>query len=1166
MLLGATLPASAAAAFAPPAPSFGLAGLAAAGVLALVGALALIAALGWRTLRRQAREIGRLREASDRANACRHAAQRRLHELYDNVDLLVVAVDLEWHISYANACFARLAGCDRAALVGEDWVTRFLPASRAVEREAATRALAAGTVARHAEADVLIGPGAPRRVRWSTVPVRDDDGKVVGLLGVGQDVTEELAARRRAERVTGMYEALSRVNRAVVRGAAEGELCDEICAACVEAGHATLASLWRLGDAGLELVAHRGPFGAVFGHVRSPWDHRDPAFASTRTVEALRSGRIAYTNDYLGDARGHPWEDAARASGMRALAAVPFAHQGPATGVLVLHLGEAGWFDSALLSLFETMAADVSYALARLRAERDREQARRQALQHERRFRRVFDTAPQMKTLSDGVQGRLLDVNLAFAQALGLERERLIGRTLAELGLGPAASLAPRLAHGLNEGGGRARGLEARFVCGDGTTLDVLVNAEPMEFGDRQALLTVYSDVTELKRVERELRASLERFQLAASTGNVWAWDLRENLFSPPIAVWQRLGYDDATGPGGWWRLIHDDDREHFQRELVAHLKRQRPFDVEFRVRAADGHDRWLHALGQAQWGPDGRAVQMAGSVFNVSRRLDAERTLRSREQQLAGIIDTTVDAIVSVDAGQRIKVFNRAAAQMFRIDSDAALGQPLSRFIPDAARAAHASHLTAYAQVGAAPCWMGTQQALSALRADGEVFPIEASVSHSGDGETLLLTAVVRDMSEALVVEQARRAQAVAEAANAAKTEFLSHMSHELRTPLNAVLGLMRLALDDAHEPLAPTQRQRAELGEQAGRHLLGLIDDLLDFARLEVGQIAVVAEAVELDPVIDAAIAFCAADARRHDVVLVREPAAATPPAACADARRLRQVLVNLLSNGAKYNRPGGSVRIGVRLEVAGVGVEVVDDGLGMDAQQLAQLFQPFNRLGREQGRIEGCGIGLALSRQLVERMNGWIEVSSEPGRGSRFVVWLPRAAPAGQTPAPDSTLDEQAVAEATGTVLYVEDEPVNRLIMEQFFLRWPGIELQLAPDGATALALVRNRRPDLVLLDMHLPDATGVELAETLRGMVDAQCLPIVMLSAMAGDDDRARAAAAGADEYWTKPWDFDTMAAMIERRLRLARASTRIDTGHGGPPYAMPYSIKRTNAQG
>ncbi len=1119
-------------------------------------------------MRLQRREIERLREARDRAEARRHAAQRRLHELYDNVDLLVVAVDLQWRITYANACFARLADCDRAGLIGEDWVDRFLPAERAAEREAATAALAAGTVARHTEADVLFGSEAPRRVRWSTVPVRDDDGQVVGLLGVGQDVTEELAARRRAERVTGMYEALSRVNRAVVRGAAEGELCDEICAACVEVGHATLASLWRLCDAGLELVAHRGPFDAVFGHVRSPWDHRDPTFASTRTVEALRSGRIAYTNDYLGDARGHPWEEAARASGMRALAAVPLAHRGPATGVLVLHLGEAGWFDPALLSLFEAMAADVSYALARLRAEREREEARRQALEHERRFRRVFDAAPQMKTLSDGAQGRLLDVNLAFAEALGIDRERLIGRTLAELGHGPAASLAPQLEHDLKQGGGRARGLEARFARGDGTTLDVLVNAEPMDFGDRQALLTVYSDVTELKRVERELRASLERFQLAASTGNVWAWDPRENLFSPPIAVWRRLGYDDATGPGGWWHLIHDDDREHMRRELVAHLKRQRPFDVEFRVRGADGHDQWLHALGQAQWGPDGRAVQMAGSVFNVSRRLDAERALRSREQQLAGIVDTTVDAIVSVDAEQRIRVFNRAAAQMFRIDTGAALGQPLSRFIPAAARAAHVGHVAGFARAGAPSRRMGAQEPLTALRADGEAFPIEASVSHSGEGETLLLTAVVRDMSEPLAVERARRAQAVAEAANASKTEFLSHMSHELRTPLNAVLGLMRLALDDPHEPLAPTQRQRAELGEQAGRHLLGLIEDLLDFSRLEVGQIAVVAETVELGPVIDAAIAFCAADARRYGVSIVREPAVALRRTVCADAQRLRQVLVNLLSNGAKYNRPGGTVRIGVRLEAAGVGIEVVDDGLGMDAQQLAQLFQPFNRLGREQGRVEGCGIGLALSRQLVERMNGRIEVSSEASQGSRFVVWLPCAVPAGQTAstaAPDSVLDARPVAESTGTVLYVEDEPVNRLVMEQFFMRWPGIELQLAPDGATALAMVRNRRPDLVLLDMHLPDATGVELADKLRGMADAQSLPIVMLSATATDDDRACAAAAGADEYWTKPWDFDAMAAMLTRRLRLAQTSTRIDTGHGGPASAIPCSMKRTNGQ-
>jgi PAS domain S-box-containing protein len=1145
--LGAALASPVASAFAAaPVPAVPTS-LAATLVLAALVATA-VAALSWWRLRHLQHETERLRQARDLAEARRQSSQRRLHELYDNVDLLVVAVDLRWRITYANTGFARLADCDRDALVGEDWVARFLPAGRATEREAASRALAAGTLARQTEADVLMGGGALRRVRWSTAPVRDDDGRVVGLLGVGQDVTEARSARRRADRVTGMYEALSRVNRAVVRGAAEVELCDEICAACVEAGHATLATLWRLRDDGLELVAHRGPLDAVFDPVRSPWPHRDPAFASSCTVQALESGRIAYTNDYLGDPRSRPWEEMARRSGMRALAAVPLAHQGPAIGVLLLHVSETDWFNPPLLSLFEAMAADVSYALAKLRAEREHEQARRRALEHERRFRRVFDAAPQMKTLSNGAQGRLLDVNQAFAEALGMAREQLVGRTLSEIGLGPSASLLRRLERELEQAGGRARGVEGGLVRGDGTTLDVLVNAEPLDFGEGQALLAVYTDVTELKRVERELRTSLERFELAASTGNVWAWDVREKLLTPPAAVWKRLGYADANGPAGWLALIHDDDREQVRRELIAHLKGLRPFDVEFRVRSADGREQWLHALGRAQRGADGRAIQMAGTVFDVSRRLDAERALRSREQQLAGIVDTTADAIVSVDAEHRIRVFNRAAAQMFRIEIDAALGQPLSRFIPEAAHAVHAVHLARYARAGAPSRRMGAQQSLTALRADGEAFPIEASVSHSGEGPALLLTAVVRDMSEARAVEQARRAQAVAEAANAAKTEFLSHMSHELRTPLNAVLGLLRLAIDDAHEPLAPAQRRRTELGEQAGRHLLGLIDDLLDFSRLEVGQVAVAATTVELEPVIEDAVAFVDADARRYGVRIVCESAEAARPNAWADPRRLRQVLVNLLSNGAKYNRPGGTVRVGVRRQADAVGIEVVDDGLGMDAAQLAQLFQPFNRLGREHGRVEGCGIGLALSRQLVERMDGRIEVSSEAGQGTRFVVWLPCAGAA--APAAASALAETPDAQTTGTVLYVEDEPVNRLVMEQFFVRWPGVRLLLAPDGARALALVREGRPDLVLLDMHLPDTTGVELAATLRGMADAQGLSIVMLSATASDDDRARAAAAGADDYWTKPWNFEAMATMIEHRLRCAKAVELVSDGRAG----------------
>ncbi|MBI3370106.1 MAG: PAS domain-containing sensor histidine kinase, partial [Burkholderiales bacterium] len=386
-----------------------------------------------------------------------------------------------------------------------------------------------------------------------------------------------------------------------------------------------------------------------------------------------------------------------------------------------------------------------------------------------------------------------------------------------------------------------------------------------------------------------------------------------------------------------------------------------------------------------------------AAALWAARRLRGHEALLRRHAMQLSGIVDTAMDAIITVDAAQTIVVFNRAAAEVFRLPCEQAIGQPLARFVPPRLHAAHQAHVQRFSSSGKTSRRMGQLHTLVGLRADGQEFPMEASVSRLGEGAAVLMTVVLRDATERIDAQTAHEARLAAEAASQAKTQFLARMSHELRTPLNAILGFSQLLRRPDEALSADHARQVAQI-EQAGWHLLALVDDVLNVSHIEACRLQIDCRAVPLHPLLDAAWLLTEVQARRHGVVMdaaFRGTAASTATtAAWCDPLRLRQVLLNLLSNAVKYNRPGGWVRLALSTDQARVRLSVVDSGLGMTPDQLAHLYEPFNRLGRERSGVEGSGIGLALSRQLVLLMNGSLDITSTPGQGTRVDVELPLA----------------------------------------------------------------------------------------------------------------------------------------------------------------------------
>jgi signal transduction histidine kinase/CheY-like chemotaxis protein len=378
------------------------------------------------------------------------------------------------------------------------------------------------------------------------------------------------------------------------------------------------------------------------------------------------------------------------------------------------------------------------------------------------------------------------------------------------------------------------------------------------------------------------------------------------------------------------------------------------------------------------------------------------------------------------------------------------------------------------------------------------------------------------------LALANAELGQAIEEArrANQAKSAFLSSMSHELRTPLNAILGFAQILGSDA---LPATPGQKKEFANhivKSGRHLLTLINEILDLAKVESGTVALAMEPVALSDMLAECQAMIAPLASGRGVRLLFPDTCDT--VVLADRTRIKQVLLNLLSNAVKYNHDGGSVTLECGPGAPGrLRLAVRDTGPGLRQDQLDKLFQPFNRLGQENGAQEGTGIGLVLTRRLVELMGGTIAVSSSPGVGSVFSVELQAGAPLAAGPAGPAAALEPAPPGAALTeqhlLLYIEDNPVNLALVEEIVRFRPGLRLLAARDGAPGLALARRHLPDIVLLDLNLPGMSGLDVLRELRRDPRTARIPVIALTANAMPDDVERALAAGFFRYLTKPID-------------------------------------------
>jgi len=428
----------------------------------------------------------------------------------------------------------------------------------------------------------------------------------------------------------------------------------------------------------------------------------------------------------------------------------------------------------------------------------------------------------------------------------------------------------------------------------------------------------------------------------------------------------------------------------------------------------------------------------------------------------------------------------------------------------------------------------------------------ITRTMSRLADGEHAVSIPAVRqqneigEMSRAISVfrdtavqqledrESLKVAMEGAETANRAKSEFLSSMSHELRTPLNAVLGFSQLLADDPEQPLSDSQKDSVDQIWRAGRHLLNLIDDILDLSRIEAGNLEISVEDVDLQSLLQECVTLTSTNATAANITVALDPHCRF--VLKADYTRLKQVVLNLMSNAIKYNHVGGNVRLAAeRRTPETVAISISDTGPGIPEERLGDLFQPFNRLGYETSAVEGTGVGLIITKELAEAMGGHLEVMSEFGKGCTFTIELPfsklaEIEPAPQPVAPAATaaaVDDETVAQAAAdehsgrAVLYIEDNPSNQLVMRRVLERVPDCAVYIAGDAESGLDIARQKRPGLILMDINLPGMDGFEALAELRKSAVTRDIPVIALSANAMPADVEKGRQAGFLDYQTKP---------------------------------------------
>ena len=649
-------------------------------------------------------------------------------------------------------------------------------------------------------------------------------------------------------------------------------------------------------------------------------------------------------------------------------------------------------------------------------------------------------------------------------------------------------------------------------------------------------------DITERKIAQDSLTIQEERLKRGQFFANIGTWDW--NIETGDLVWTDRIpmlfGYPDGnleTSYENFLAALHPDDREDVMEAVNRCVEKDEPYEIEHRVVWPDGTVRWLHECGAVLRNEEGKAVQMLGVVRDINTRKLAESALVESEEKLSKLFELSPLGIALTDMGGKYLEFNKAFSEMCGYAADELAQLDYWTLTPAEYREQEAEQLKSLL---ATERYGPYEKVLR--QKNGEIVPIRLNgmLVKDSTGQSRIWSIVENITEDKKAQKQLEEAKLSAERANQAKSAFLSSMSHELRTPLNAILGFAQLF--EFEKGLSKDQENSAKEIYRAGEHLLSLINEVLDLARIEAGHVELSMEPVDLSQIVDECMALMAPFAETHEIELGFTASQFDNLFIESDYTRLKQVILNLMSNGVKYNHAKGSVRINCTKDVPGrIRLAVIDTGMGISERNLKKLFQPFNRLGVEENTdIEGTGIGLVITKQLVDLMGGTMGVNSVIGQGSTFWLEFPLLHSTKIDKSSDSDSDNAVNVKPLETllcdanILVAEDNVVNQFILKKQLKLLGCKNVTFAENGVKALAYWRQSSFDILLTDIHMPLMDGYELVEQIRESESTSSgLPIVAITASAMDTDTKRCLENGMDDFISKPFSIRTLQGILEK---------------------------------
>ncbi len=975
-------------------------------------------------------------------------------------------------------------------------------------------------------------------------------------LAILRDITSQRQAEIKIRHLSRLYATLSQINQAIVRVKTQQVLFEQICQIAIQFGEYRMAWVGLLDAASGDIVPC-----ASYGHDAAGYldgiliNIKDEKLARTPLITGLRENRVVTLDDF-GGFRIPEWQEKAHQRGYRSVAVVPFRVAGKVSGALVIYGGDGSLFEEDEIRLLDEIGLDISFALDAIKADADQRRA-------EEHFSRIFRFSPigiNIIRLSDG---KSVDANAAFLSIVGYSREEIIGHSDDELHLLVDASKRASWIKTLRETGSLAN-QDAQYRQKNGGIRDMFISAELIDANGEALALLMSVDITERNQALKALRESEERLRsfFDNTESVVWIKDLAgrfievnkdtEAMINLPRE--QILGHTvQDLFPQAGADFYTENDR------LV--LATGQPMRFEELTSREDG----VHTYSSEKFplrDATGQVYALGAICTDITGRIQMEMDLREAQQMLA--IAESVAQIGSWRWDLRtLKVtWSEEMYRLFGIDR-AGFDGDLDRIINTRI---HPDDIDAVRNANTSVVEKGETKPLSyrIILPDGSQRTVwaEGRLICDADGAPLALMGYAQDITERRQAEETLQNYAIEleervkertaaltmmnielARANRAKDEFLANMSHELRTPLNGILGMSEALLDQIRGPLNERQMLSVKAIETSGRHLLGLINDILDLSKIEAGMFDIHPESLAISDICQSSLVFVREPAIKKSIALDLYISEETRYV-YADPRRMKQILVNLLGNAVKFTPENGrvSLRAVTNVEKMQVEFSVIDTGIGISPENLQRLFHPFTQVDSSLTRnYEGTGLGLALVKRLAEIQGGSVRAESEIGCGSCFVVSLP----VGEPNLPHSGFEHlpasaEARSDAVGeeknrpTILLAEDNEINIMAMDDY-LHGIGYTILVARTGHEVLARVNEILPDLILMDIQMPEMDGLEAIGRLRANARFASIPIIALTALAMPGDRERCLAAGANEYMSKPVSLKDLARLIQKML-------------------------------